>query len=137
MNFRTRKRREPQLVVVSLIDVVLQLVIFLLLTTTFRAGGTAMDVSLPEVEDLAAALPAALVLDLDRDGKVSVEGEEVGLEKLAEALRRTAVNTEARGVVIRADRRVSHGEVVELMDLARKHDIRRLAVAAVLKETTP
>ena len=137
MNFRTRKRREPQLVVVSLIDVVLQLVIFLLLTTTFRAGGTAMDVSLPEVEDLAPALPAALVLDLDRDGKVSVEGEEVGLEKLAEALRRTAVNAEARGVVIRADRRVSHGEVVELMDLARKHDIRRLAVAAVLKETTP
>ena len=137
MNFRTRKRREPQLVVVSLIDVVLQLVIFLLLTTTFRAGGTAMDVSLPEVEDLAPALPAALVLDLDRDGKVSVGGEELGLEKLAEALRRTAVSTKAQGVVIRADRRVSHGEVVGLMDLVRKHDIRRLAVAAVLKETTP
>lgn len=131
MNFRVRKRREPQVVIVSLIDVVLQLVIFLLLTTTFKGGGAAIDVSLPTAESDLQPPGRGLVLDLDRDGNVSVAGKNVGAEGVDEALRREAEEHKPPEVVIRADRRVSHGEVVDLMDLARRHDIRRLAVAAV------
>jgi biopolymer transport protein ExbD len=132
MNFRVRKRREPQVIIVSLIDVVLQLVIFLLLTTTFKGGGAAIDVSLPSAESDLRPPGRGLVLDLDRDGNVSVAGRNVGAEGVGEALRREVEDHEPPEVVIRADRRVSHGDVVDLMDLARRHDIHRLAVAAVV-----
>lgn len=133
MNFRVRKRREPQVVIVSLIDVVLQLVIFLLLTTTFKGGGEAIDVSLPEVHSSLRPVETGLVLDLDREGTVTLGGKEMGAEDLDDALRRESEKEGGPGIVIRADRRVSHGVVVDLMDLARRHDIRRLAVAAARK----
>jgi biopolymer transport protein ExbD len=128
MNFRIKKRREPQVVIVSLIDVVLQL-----LTTTFKGGGAAIDVSLPTAESDLQPPGRGLVLDLDRDGNVSVAGKNVGAEGIGEALRREAEEHKPPEVVIRADRRVSHGDVVDLMDLARRHDIRRLAVAALAR----
>jgi biopolymer transport protein ExbD len=132
MKFRVRKRnREPQVVMVSLIDVVLQLVIFLVLTSTFKIGDVSIDIALPAVESAAAAVEEGITVELDGSGRITVEGREMSRAALQDLFRMESQRENARSVVIRADSTASHGEVVALIDLARVHDLRRLSIAAV------
>jgi biopolymer transport protein ExbD len=116
---------------VSLIDVVLQLVIFLVLTSTFEMSEVSIDIALPAVESAAAAVEEGISVELDGSGRITVEGREVSRSALIDLFRMEAQRQNARSVVIRADSTASHGEVVALMDLARIHDLRRLSIAAV------
>jgi biopolymer transport protein ExbD len=132
MKFRVRKRnREPQVVMVSLIDVVLQLVIFLVLTSTFKIGEVSIDIALPAVESAAAAVEDGITVELDGSGRITVAGREMSRAALKDLFRMESQRENARSVVIRADSTASHGEVVALIDLARVHDLRRLSIAAV------
>jgi len=134
MQFRVRKRREPQVVLVSLVDVVLQLVIFFVLTSTFNVGEVAMDISLPDLESPAGAVEEGITVELDGDGKISLDGREITRQELGDYFRSESKKAAGRVVLIRADRSASHGEVVAVMDLARAHDMRRLSIAAVTRE---
>ena len=129
MIFRPKKRREPQLIIVSLIDVVLQLVIFLLLTTTFEGREVSFGIDLPGAETGYAAPRSALTVDVGPGGETSVNGKALAAESL-EALFRRESKLDAGGTVtIRADRKASHGHVVKIVDLARKNDLDRLNIA--------
>lgn len=131
MNFRVRRRKEPQLVVVSLIDVVLQLVIFLLLTTTFKAVEGGVDLSLPEAGAAIKAVAGGLVVELDEKGNLTVDGSAATRGDLEEAFRREAVGEGEGRVLIRADRGSLHGDVVAILDSARRHELRKISVAVI------
>jgi len=131
MNFRVRRRKEPQLVVVSLIDVVLQLVIFLLLTTTFKAVEGRVDLSLPEAGAAIKAAAGGLVVELDERGNLTVDGSAATRGDLEEAFRREALGEGDGRVLIRADRGSLHGDVVAILDSARRHELRKISVAVI------
>ena len=137
MKFRVRRRKEPQLVVVSLVDVVLQLVIFLLLTTTFKAVEGEVNLSLPEAGATVQAVAGGLVVELDEKGNLTVDGSAATRGDLEEALRRESVG-EGR-VLIRADRGSLHGDVVAILDSARRHELRKISVAVIpaVREARP
>lgn len=130
MRFRVKKRTEPQVVLVSLVDVVLQLVIFFVLTSTFGSGEVSIDISLPPADAPAAAVEG-ITVELEEDGTLRLEGEEVSRLDLGEFFRAESASGRTPSVLLRADRSTSHGEVVAVLDLARAHDMRRLSIAAV------
>lgn len=131
MKFRTRRSRAPQVIIVSMIDVVLQLLIFFMLTTTFKAAADGLPVHLPELKSPPVSVREDLVIQLDGTGQILFGREEVTLNTLDEKFLREAESGTDRSVVIRADRRALHGQVVAIMDSAYRHGFRRLAVAAV------
>jgi biopolymer transport protein ExbD len=131
MNFRVGSRKEPQLIVVSLVDVILQLVIFLLLTTTFKAVEGKVDLSLPEVGAAVKAVAGGLVVELDEEGNLTVDGSAATRGDLEEALRREAAGDVESRVLIRADRGALHGDVVAILDSARRHELRKISVAVI------
>lgn len=132
MNFRPGlRRREPRVAVVSLIDVVLQLVIFLLLTTTFKTGEFSLDVAVPEADSAAPRVSDSITIEIARDGTLVLEGRQVRREEIGTFLKEKAADSRYRRVTIRADREATHGNVVDVMDLAMKSDVRSLAIAAV------
>lgn len=131
MRFRVRKRREPQVVLVSLVDVVLQLVIFFVLTSTFKVSEVSIDISLPAAEAPAAARETGITVELDGDGNIRIDGQEVTREDLGDYFRAEAERESDPVILLRADKATSHGEVVAVLDLARANDMRRLSLAAV------
>jgi biopolymer transport protein ExbD len=131
MNFRVGSRKEPQLIVVSLVDVILQLVIFLLLTTTFKAVEGKVDLSLPEAGAAVKAVAGGLVVELDEEGNLTVDGNAATRGDLEEALRREAAGDVESRVLIRADRGALHGDVVAILDSARRHELRKISVAVI------
>jgi biopolymer transport protein ExbD len=131
MRFRVKRRKEPQVVLVSLVDVVLQLVIFFVLTSTFRSGEVSIDISLPPADAPAAVAAEGITVELEEDGTIRLDGEEVSRLDLGEFFRAESASGRTPTVLLRADRSTSHGEVVAVLDLARAHDMQRLSIAAV------
>lgn len=123
MKLQTRGSEEPELNLTSLIDVVLLLVIFFMVTTSF-VRETELKVQLPEasVETPAEDLPQLEVV-VDAEGNYFLNGEPLVASR-ADVLRRAfeKVAGERRDVplTIRADARTSHQSVVTVMDVAGK-----------------
>lgn len=118
MRFREDSRRKVSINVTSLIDVVFLLLIFFVVTSTFleRPG---LDLSLPEASSTEAATREEVTVQLQAEGGILVDGEPIELAALSESLEVRLGETETRRVVLEADERVPHGQVVGVMDAAR------------------
>ncbi|HJL19636.1 MAG TPA: biopolymer transporter ExbD [Sandaracinaceae bacterium LLY-WYZ-13_1] len=136
MNFRRRRgRAEPRIEITPLIDVIFQLLIFFLLTTRFITERS-LDVELPVADAEASARDrrTVLVLDVRRDGRVFHEGQRVEGTALDRILRRTVRGAARPVLLLRADREVDHGRVVDVMDRARAHGLTELAIGTRPRE---
>jgi biopolymer transport protein ExbD len=120
--------------VIPLIDVMLTLLMFFVLTTTF-VHQTRMRVSLPEASSRPVALAGAeLVVFIDREGRYFVGPNEVlnpGLESLKDALQTVAGDSRDARVTLRADGRTPHQSVVTAMDAIGQLGFVNLTIATV------
>ncbi len=126
MEFARRARSESNLGLAPLLDVVLLLLIFFVVTTSFSESRIALD--LPEAETASVGDARRLVVSLSADGVVTLDGaievsDDVLDARFAEASR------EDVELELRADRQAEHGAFVELLDRARRAGIHRIGVA--------
>ncbi|MFN7550151.1 MAG: ExbD/TolR family protein [Pseudomonadota bacterium] len=123
--------------VIPLIDVMLVLLMFLVLTTTF-SNSTRVRITLPEASAEAASTEGQeLVLLIDREGRYYVGSSEVlnpSLETLRAALAQAAGNNRGQRVVLRADGRTPHQAVVTAMDALAQLGFANLQIATVPAE---
>lgn len=139
MNFRPRRTPEPEINLISLIDVMLMIVIFFMLSSTFTDEGR-LRIRLPEASARTApAESVPLVIAIGADGRYRIEGREL-VEATPDALR-TALRSmlgerRDRRIVLRADARATHQSVVTAMDVLAKLGLREVDVATV-RESTP
>jgi biopolymer transport protein ExbD len=116
-----------------LIDVVLMLVIFFMLTTTFvLAPGIKVD--LPKGSSVQRAGETDQVVVVTKEGDIFYQDERVDLATLQAALRQAQQEQPAFRAVIKADKNALHGRVVEIMDMAKTMGIERLAIATAPKQ---
>jgi biopolymer transport protein ExbD len=124
MNFsRGARRDEPEINLIPLIDVLLVILIFLMVTTTY-ARFSELQINLPEAKgDTAHETPAQIDINVDPQGNYAVNRRTlgpVGVEALAGALQQAAVGQKDPMVVISADAHATHQAVVRVMDAARR-----------------
>lgn len=133
----THGRREDdfEINVISLIDVLLTLLMFFVMTTTF-VQHSSMKVTLPEASTTESTPEeATLTVLIDAEGRYFVDANEVlnpSIETLKEAITRVAGDDRKRGVVLRADAQTAHQAVVTAMDALGQLGFERLSLA-----TTP
>jgi len=127
-----RREDDFEINVISLIDVMLTLLMFFVLTTTF-VQNTRMQVTLPQAESVAQdEQREALSLLIDRDGRYFIDNNEVlnpGLDSLKEAIARFAGDDRERPVTLRADAMTPHQAVVTAMDALGELGFTRLSIA--------
>ena len=119
--------------VTPLIDIIFQLVLFFMVSTTF--------VSAPGIEvDLPRSSSDTVLRDTDdlnvwvkSDGSVYVNEEAVDLTGLRNALSDAARSNPSTLIVIKADKDVGHGRVVAVMDAARSRGLTKLAIATEIQ----
>ncbi len=134
MNFQKRRTEEPELNMTSLIDVVLLLLIFFMLSTRFIDEGR-LQLRLPEagVEPEAVSRDA-VEIEVTAEGGYRVNGRPLinnSPDTLAAAIGKEAANNRAIPVTIRADARATHQSVVTAMDVAAHAGYRQLNIATV------
>ena len=133
-----RLHDEPEIALVPLIDVVLTLIIFFVLTTTFE-DRAALKVQLPEASVLPADAPKdPLLIVVDEQGRYFVGGNEV-LKRDAASLRhsieRIAGNDRERAVTLRADARAPMQAGITAMDVLGQLGFTKVSIATVPAES--
>jgi biopolymer transport protein ExbD len=132
MRIDTPRNDEFEINVVSLIDVLLTLLMFFVLTTTFVQQGR-MKVSLPQASDKAEApAPNTLLVVIDRRGHYFVGNNRVlgdDESTLKSAIVAAAGSDHDRPVLLRADAMTPHQSVVTAMDALGQLGFTHLAIA--------
>jgi biopolymer transport protein TolR len=124
-----RRKLVSDINIVPFTDVLLVLLVIFMVTTPLIVQGQ-IQVKLPKAT--AAAKPALkpVVLTLTAQGRIFLGDQEVSLDQvqslLVQALKERGGDKQ---VIIQADRAVTHGRVVALMDLAKQAGAERLAIA--------
>ena len=134
MNLRPKRPEPPDINLTPLIDVVFLLLIFFMVSTTFKEDAR-IQVQLPEAqgEDVPAEEPQVLEIVIDGSGTFYVNERMVVDRKLAtlkKAIAGTAGDDREIPVVIKADAKTPHQAVMTAMDAASQLGLLRFAFAA-------
>lgn len=133
MNFRRRgHREEPEINFIPLIDLLLVILIFLMVTTTYSRYSE-LQVSLPQAEGKAEEKKnAELRVEVSRGGDYVVNGrrpDDKSVSALAKLLQTLSAGKQNPVVIISADAQATHQSVVSVMEAARVAGLSQLTFA--------
>ena len=134
MKLQIKRVEDPELNLISLVDVVLLLVIFFMLSTTFVQEGQ-LRVELPEAGSaIAERTRQPIVITITAQGSYRINERALvnnQRETLHAALRQVAGESGTQPVTIRADARATHQAVVTAMDVAARLGFTQVNIATV------
>jgi biopolymer transport protein ExbD len=132
IRFRTSGREEPEINLIPFIDILLVVLIFLMLTTTYSKY-TELQVNLPLADaEAARTQPKEIIVSVGKEGRYSVgstilSGTDV--PSLVQALQTQAEGQADSIVIINADAAASHQSVVNVMEAARRSGLSQITFA--------
>jgi biopolymer transport protein ExbD len=132
-----KERRKNKIVIniTSLIDVIFLLLIFFLVTSTFSEQ-PALRIDLPRASSPGVSRREEMVLAVTREGNFFLDQKPVERSRLSEVLAESARRQEEPTLVLKADRQVAYGLIVELMDISRRVGVEKI-VALTAGEEDP
>ena len=133
MNFsrKTRGKEPPVVNLTSLIDVVLLLLIFFMISTTFvLSPGLKVDLPESSVEDIVQE-DKDIVVVVTVDDEIYIGEDRMTPDALTERLRDFKDEYPESNLIIQADEGASHGAVVVVMDSAKRTGFSKLSIATV------
>jgi len=132
LNFRKRRPEEPEINLIPFIDVLLVVLIFLMLSTTYSKF-TELQITLPVADaDKSRDRPHEIIVAVAADGRFSVNRKPVdgrSVESLAAELSAAAGGSTDMVVIVSADATVAHQSVINVMDAARRANLPKLTFA--------
>jgi biopolymer transport protein ExbD len=132
VDFRKPKADEPEINLIPFIDVLLVILIFLMLSTTYSKF-TELQVTLPTADaDTLRDRPKEIIVAVSSDGRYAVNKKSVdgrNVEALTAELVAAAAGASDMVVIVSADATSPHQSVINVMDAARRAGLARLAFA--------
>jgi biopolymer transport protein ExbD len=132
MHFRPRAKEEPEINLIPFIDVLLVVLIFLMLTTTYSRF-TEMQLRLPVADaDAQRDYPKEVIVAVSNDGRYMVNKQPVTgrtPDALAGALSEAAKAGKESVVIISADAMATHQSVITVMEAARRIGLHQITFA--------
>lgn len=128
MRFRRPARRESELDSTPLVDVMFNLIIFFLLSSSFIMQ-PGIQIKLPQARTSEVQPSRDIFILIDSRERVFLNDRGVKMAELAERLRGLIKEGRSKTVIIKADEVVRHGRVVEAMDIAKQVGVERLIIA--------
>lgn len=139
MNFRRGQHRdEPEINLIPMIDVLLVILIFLMVTTTY-AKFSELQINLPQAAgDPAKDKPAQINVAVDAAGNYQVNDTALNFANVASLsalLKKSAAGAADPVIVINADAKATHQSVINVMEAAREAGMARITFATQHSET--
>jgi len=139
MNFHRHKREDPEINLIPFIDVLLVVLIFLMLSTTYSRYSE-LQINLPTADaDRLKEQPAEILVSVSADGRYAINRVPLdgrSIELLAAALQSAAGGAaggpNAPVVIVSADALAAHQSVINVLDAARRANLPRLTFATQL-----
>ena len=130
MNFRPRNKGRGLIInITTLIDVMFLLLIFFMVTSTFK-NQPAINLVLPRSATASETVDTPAILFLTAEGDVYLNDTLVDLESLAGQLEKMHAKSGEDRMVLRADEEAAHGDVVKLIDIIKQSGFTRVSLSA-------
>ncbi|QCX52999.1 biopolymer transporter ExbD [Elizabethkingia sp. JS20170427COW] len=129
MNIHRRNKANPEFSLAAMVDVILLMLIFFMLTST-AANQSTIDVQLPKAEATEATPSADLTVSIKPDGSFFVNDIPTARQEVEKQLVSLLDRNQKKAFTIRADENTLHKDVVFIMEIAEKHKY-NIAIATV------
>jgi biopolymer transport protein ExbD len=134
MRFSDKTRTDASLDITPIVDTVFNLLIFFALSLNFIVT-PGITVDLPEsITEEIIREREELIVVMDKDNNIVIDENTVSIEQLVTIFGNAAQKSKDTLVIIQADQEVAHGNVVRMMDRAKKAGLTRLAIATAMKK---
>jgi biopolymer transport protein ExbD len=134
MRIQRRSIKKARIEIIPMIDTIFFLLVFFMISTLSMSQFKGMPVNLPKAAAGQQAPAESAAITIDKDGRLFLNQQAIDKADLAEALRQELSKNAEMLVVINADDAVQHGQVVEVMDVARGANVAKMAIAVKPKE---
>ncbi len=132
MNFRKKSRGVlPTFQMTAMMDIIFLLLCFFITTSVFSQWEYEIDISLPTAESgkVPGRLPGEIIINIARDGRVSINQQDLTLDALKTRLDRLSKYFPGQPVVLRADRETHYESIINVVDTCRQADIWNFSLA--------
>lgn len=136
MPLKTEPLEEPSLNITSLLDIILTIVMFFMVATTFSQDERQTDIQVPTVSDNAVLTgqPDEVVVNVTQDGQMQVNGKPQSVETLIALLQAALTAFPSQAVVIRGDGRCEYQMVMDAFSACKQAGVRNISVAHLPKQ---
>ena len=127
MKIAVRKRRAPSIIIVSLVDILTILLIFFVVSTTFKRDQPEVQINLPDskTSTKASSEMEHAVVSVNESDEVRLDGQVVGIDDL-EASVKNLPATRRSTLALQADKKASFGMIVKVMDALKLAGVKNL-----------
>jgi len=128
MKFYPRKRRMPTVIIVSLIDIFAILLIFVIVTSTFKSPQPEVVIKLPESKSATSGQAPAdpMKLSITKDDEMSLDGKPVSPDDLKSALESALAEAPNRPLALNADTKASFGFIIKVLDILKEAGVKNI-----------
>ena len=120
------KNSEFNLDLTPIVDVVFNLLIFFALSLNFSEITSSLNIKLPKAQSSEVITDRQIVVGIEKGNKISINDQFVLLDQIP-----TFLSSENRNkvIVIKADKTIDHGFVVQIMDMIKQAGFKKLGIA--------
>jgi biopolymer transport protein ExbD len=126
VNFYQKRRRRPEVIIVSLIDIFAILLIFMLMTTQFKEDRAAVTIKLPESKSavVTTKLVKSVVLSIAENEEVYLDTEKIPVDALKPAILELMKQQPPPTLALNADKKAPFGVVIRVLDVLQDAGVR-------------
>ena len=129
MRLQDEPEIQAQINIVPMIDVIFAILTFFIMSTLFLTRSEGLSVNLPQAKSAKVQPTAPITVTIDAQGKLALNRKTIQLSGLDGSLRQMMQPNQETLVVVNADKSVSHGQVVAVMDVLRQVPGAKLGIA--------
>ena len=136
MNLLPARQPQNAFQMTSMLDVIFLLLCFFIASSIYSQWELQVDIQLPTAQTgkQPTRLPGQIIINLDREGVVTVNERVLSSEELLDRMRLLSANFPGHPVVLRSDAQTPYEKVVHVIDLCRQADIDNISFATQFPE---
>ena len=127
MQFKEKQKKRMGINITSLIDVMFILLIFFMVSSSF-VEQPGMKLELPAMQSQEVAKVEKMALYVSKEGELFLNDRPVVIDSLGIVIKQVMPNVEEKTLVLKADRAVEHGLVVQIMDIAKRNGLKKIVI---------
>lgn len=134
MNFsKHRTGKKPVFMIIPMIDIIFFLLVFFMMNSLQTVAQKALAVQLPQAQSASAPAQLPIIMTIDEEGHITIDNKPVSIQESATIMKQHMQENANAAVVLQADKRTAHGQVVAVMDMLKTSGVTRLSIAAEQK----
>ncbi|MDY3973182.1 biopolymer transporter ExbD [uncultured Veillonella sp.] len=126
-------KQKPMFMIIPMIDIIFFLLVFFMMNSLQTVAQKSLDVQLPTAQAAQTQRQVPVIISLDTAGHIVIDSKAFSADDARQLLATKAKENPSIAVILQADARAAHGQVVAIMDMVRSAGIKKFSIGATNK----